>query len=190
MIILSAGHNPGAPGACFNGFCEHFEAVKWVDLIGDFVSLETNVDVTPVSPLYYKVKWINDYNKWDVKLACEIHFNSDPRHGGRGSETLYCPGSSGGLYAGDIVQSALGMLLPPNRGAKEGWYRMDRPGHKDYPGDVEGDEKPDYFLKATKPVALIIEPEFIHRQEIILKNRREACKLIAKHLVIAANGLK
>jgi hypothetical protein len=56
---------------------------------------------------------------------------------------------------------------------------MDRPGHKDYPGDVEGDEVVDYFLRATKPVAVIIEPEFIDQYQRIRARRAVACKAIS-----------
>ena len=66
---------------------------------------------------------------------------------------------------------------------------MDRPGIEDYPGDVEGDEKPDYFLKATKPVALILEPEFIHNRSAIETNRDAACKALAGGILKAVEEI-
>lgn len=35
--------------------------------------------------------------------------------------------------------------------------------------------KPDYFLAKTKMTAIIIEPDFIHRKEIIQEHRADAC---------------
>lgn len=181
MLILSAGHYPNARGACFGDFCEHDEAVRWVSTIVHHINYRIGVLITPSLDLSGKVKWINSQNS--PALAVEIHFNSDPKHKGRGSETLYCPGSEKGRLVASAVQNAIAPLLKPNRGIKEGWYRMDRPGHEDYPGDIEGDEKPDYFLKATKCPALIIEPEFIHNREVIESMRETACEAIAEVLV-------
>ncbi|KKL45821.1 hypothetical protein LCGC14_2351830, partial [marine sediment metagenome] len=33
MIIIFAGHHPRKPGACFEGFCEHDEALRWLAII-------------------------------------------------------------------------------------------------------------------------------------------------------------
>jgi hypothetical protein len=65
-----------------------------------------------------------------------------------------------------------------NRGVKEGWYKMDRPGVKDYDGDVDGDENPDYFLAKTRPVSLILEPEFMQQLETIQSCREAACRAV------------
>ena len=52
---------------------------------------------------------------------------------------------------------------------------MDYPGRVDYEGDVDGDEKMDYFLRKTHCPAVIIEPEFIHLWGNIQRNRAAAC---------------
>lgn len=189
MILLSAGHYPAAPGACFGDFCEHAEAVRWVGQTAVLIRQQMRVDIVPSGALAAKVAHINSYRREPVLLACEIHFNSDPSHQGHGSETLYCPGSAKSRRAAEIVQSALGRVLPPDRGTKEGWYRMDKPGHEDYPGDVDGDEKPDYFLAATNPVALIVEPAFIHDRDLIERMRAEACEALATALLAAAKEM-
>jgi len=182
LILLSAGHYPQAPGACNPSWCEHEEAQRWVWALAHILREQTHIQFVPTGTLTQKVKWINGYKGEPITIAAEIHFNSDPTSQGKGSETLYCPGSVNGKKAAELVQWHLGTLMVPNRGAKEGWYRMDKPGHIDYPGDIEGDEKPDYFLKATRPAAIILEPEFIHNAEKIQSNRNDACQLIARGL--------
>lgn len=190
MILLSAGHTPEAPGACAGSFCEHAEAMEWVKRIAWQLRHDMEVQVIPSAPLAAKVREINDaHARRPAHLAVEIHFNSDPGHAGKGSETLYCPGSVKGKRAADIVQRRLGAIMLPDRGVKEGWYRMDRPGHVDYVGDVDGDEKIDYFLKATDPVAIIIEPEFIHNRQMIHAYRDLACVEIAFGINLAAAAI-
>lgn len=163
MILISAGHHPEKPGACFEGFCEHDEAVRWVGLLCELLGEHKCVKV-PTGGLKSKVAFINARAP---TVALEVHFNSDPTHAGRGSETLYYPGSEAGRALAERMQSALGALLPPDRGPKEGWYRMNRKFG------------PDYFLAKTKCTAIIVEPEFIHNMGIIRTNRQKACELIA-----------
>lgn len=189
MILLSAGHYPESPGACSFGWCEHEEALKWINIIAYFIREQNHVDTVPTGKLPSKVKWINEYHLEKVKLAVEIHFNSDFQHSQSGFETLYCPGSVKGKEAAQIVNDSLIGIFKKNRGIKEGWYKMDRPGVEDYPGDIEGDEKPDYFLKETNPVAIILEPEFIHNRTIIETNRDAACKALAGGILKAMENL-
>ena len=198
MILLSAGHYPESQGACYNEFCEYEEAEKWVDIMEILLRGRVETKRVPAWPLLitkdtppqYKQGKINFINaQTTAKLAVEIHFNSDTSHSARGSETLYCPGSVKGRHAARAVQDAISSLLGPNRGAKEGWYRMDKPGHIDYPGDVEGDEKIDAFLGMTRPVALIIEPEFIHNRLVIESLRQVVCEVMADALVEIVNNL-
>lgn len=196
MILIGAGHYPAEPGAIFpepvngilqpNAFFEHEVAAAWVPLIADEIKRYVPVGIVPQAWLGDKVRMINSYVGIEpVYLAAELHFNSDPARKGRGCETLYCPGSKKGQRAAETVQRYLGTLITPDRGVKEGWYRMDKPGHIDYPGDVDGDEKPDYYLKATNMTALIIEPEFLHNRVTIEKLKNAACKAIAQALVVA-----
>lgn len=189
MIVLSAGHHPQATGASYNGRIEHEEAVRWVGRIASLLAPSHVVNIVPTGTLEQKVACINRWHQQTpVSIAVEIHFNSDPQHAGRGSETLYCPGSRGGLAAAKIMQDSLGPIFPPSRGVKEGWYRMDKPGHIDYPGDTDGDEKIDYFLKTTLPVSLIVEPEFIHRATEIDSFWVVGCEVIADALKVIAQG--
>lgn len=200
MILLSAGHYPADPGACFGSFCEHAEAVRWVERIAnEIVRIGYDVDLVPTGPLAVyadknlvggKVWWINErHKKTPIDIVVEVHFNSDSAHRGIGCETLYCPGSLKGQQAASILQAVMTPILSPGRGIKEGWYRQDKPGHVDYPGDVDGDEKIDCFLKATDPVALIIEPEFVHNKDVIAINRERACLAIALGIVQSAKGV-
>lgn len=191
MIALSAGHYPKDPGACWPKdkptFCEHEIAVEWIGLIALTVRQQIPLVVIPSGWLGDKVKAINALK--NCKLAVELHFNSSSSISARGSETLYCPGSKNGLQAAITMQKYMSNIFPPNRGAKEGWYRMDRPGHIDYKSDIEGDEKIDYFLGKTKPVALIIEPEFIFNSMTIKKLRLPGCDAIASGILAAYKEL-
>lgn len=182
MILLSAGHNPESPGACHNGFCEYEEAVKWVHLLQLLLRQRTHVDVVPTGKLSQKIAWINAYTAEPVDLAVEIHFNSDESKKQRGSETLYAPGSIKGQRAARIVQDSLSSLLGPNRGAKEGWYRMILPPD---PAAV-----PDAFLAKTNPVALILEPEFIYNRIVIESLRQVSCEILCDALIDAVEVIK
>lgn len=192
-ICVSAGHHPENPGACFADFCEHAEALKWAKAITDeinFISGDDIACIVPVGVLKDKVKFINDINPL---LAIEIHFNSfkvwedankdglvssgELRNAGLGSETLYYPGSKKGEATARRIQSILGLICEPNRGIKEGWYRMNK------------DNGPDYFLARTKCTSLIIEPDFIHREYEIKNTRDEACRGIAHSITTGIERL-
>lgn len=185
MIILSAGHYPESRGACYPEnnphWCEYDEAEDWVNHIAILLRQRIKVGIVPTGPLTRKVVWINNECKRnDVKLAIEIHFNSDASKQQHGSETLYCPGSARGELMANIVQGAVGAVLKPDRGVKPGWFRMVRPPD---PRAV-----PDYFLKYTRCPALIIEPEFIYNREVLEFKRDLVCDVIADALVEAATN--
>lgn len=181
MILLCAGHEPTKPGACFNGFCEHEEATRWVNALALLLRQRTHVDVVPTGSLTSKIAFVNAYAVEPVDLAIEIHFNSDESKKQRGSETLYCPGSKRGERAARVVQDMLGALLTPNRGAKEGWYRMIPPPD---PAAV-----PDAFLDKTNPVALILEPEFIYNRAVIESLRQVTCEVLCDAVIDAVNSI-
>lgn len=174
MIVLSAGHHKGRPGACYEAFCEHDEALRWVHLIRGMLGGDVSV-LAPVGVLRHKVEFIN-VNK--PLLAIEIHFNSDTKHSGRGSETLYYPSSVKGKACADIIQSELGRVFEPNRGIKEGYYQLNP------------ERGPDYFLAKTTCTSLIIEPEFIHNKELIINGREVGCQIIASTLLDCVNYLE
>lgn len=186
MIFLSAGHHVGAQGARWNGFTEWMEARQWVHIIHQLIPSGHSI-VVPSGTLPRKVNAINSKATSD-DIAIEIHFNSavvNGKHVGRGCETLYYPGSVKGQNVAEILQDAMVPIFPPDRGVKEGWYRMDRPGVVDYDGDVDGDEKIDYFLRETACPAVILEPEFIHHATLLMESRHMACISIAGALSMA-----
>lgn len=188
MIHVSAGHHPYAKGACYKKFCEFDEAKIWQALICHY--LGSLAMAVPVGVLKEKVAFINAEPKVDI--AVEIHFNAAARwvdrngdgihdpdedvYFGRGSETLYYPSSESGKQAAITMQKYLSEVFEPDRGAKEGWYKMNP------------DNGPDYFLARTKCTALIIEPEFIHRKELIQSQRVNACNTIAEALKAIVGG--
>lgn len=120
-ICISAGHNPAHPGACFEGFSEHPEAALWAKRIFELLPHTVSPHLVPTGTLRSKVQYINDA---DATLAVEIHFNSaknaDGEHVGRGSETLYYPGSADGKDAATSMQKHLAPVFSPDRGASFG----------------------------------------------------------------------
>ena len=180
MILVSAGHHKKAQGARWGEFTEWKQATLWRDLIVRYLG-DIGVAV-PSTLLRDKVEFINANQ---AVCAIEIHFNSakvDGHHVGRGCETLHYPGSTLGIELAKATHRAVSRHFFPNRGIKEGWYRMDRPGKVGYHGDVDGDETIDYFLKATHCPAVILEPDFIHRINTIEQGRATTCKDIAFEL--------
>lgn len=170
MIFISAGHYPSAPGAKWERFIEHDEAVIWAQ------TLEAHIDnamLVPTGVLREKVKFINE-RVINGDIAIEIHFNaardSNNNPVGKGCETLYYPGSERGQKLAEACQAALNNFFLPDRGAKEGWYRMNKKNG------------PDFFLAKTVCTAVIIEPEFVHRANIIHQHRSEAVEELAAAL--------
>lgn len=187
MIAISIGHYKEAPGACWNGRCEFELATEWANNIYEELRFRTEAWIIATGKLPQKVNAVNALNPI---LAVEIHFNAAGGKG-RGTETLYAPGSVKGKQVAELVQHGMVQVMrTKDRGVKEGWYRMDRPGVKDYPGDVEGDEQPDYFLRKTKCPAIIIEPEFIHNYHKYENDVENICSVIAGQLMSAAEALK
>ena len=182
MILISAGHHEGAQGASWNGYTEWPEARRWRDNLAQYLGEDQAIPV-PSGLLKDKVEFINAS---PATCAIEIHFNaaknSNGEPVGRGCETLYYPGSIKGRELARTVHTPLTKMFHPNRGLKEGWYRMDVPNQVDYHGDVEGDEKIDYFLQATHCPAVIIEPEFIHHMPQIERLRTVSCAKMADEL--------
>lgn len=190
MILVSIGHHPYRKGACYKNFCEFDEAKIWQALICHYLG-EHGLGV-PTGVLKEKIDFINAQP--DATLAVEIHFNAAVKwvdkdgdgvydegedvHVGKGCETLYYPNSEKGKLAAHIVQDKLSTIFEPDRGAKEGWYKMNKANGADM------------FLKRTKCTSLIIEPEFIHRKELIQKNRHEACVVIANALLVINDMFK
>lgn len=200
-IFVSAGHGPrpgGAfdPGAVYQGFAEHKEALAWRDEVAHACELlGVPANVVPEISLREKVVYINQRcAQLGPSIAIEIHFNGGGTPGKtRGCETLYAPKSSKGAVLAELVQDSLEPLFPSSsgksRGTKEAWYRQDHPHRVDYPGDVDGDEVADYFCVHTVCPAIICEPEFIYERLGIQGKREAACREIAKALFKAHSML-
>lgn len=186
-VAISAGHNPGAKGAVWGDVSEYDETVLWQEqLLKAFAQVnfrnpeESQIQAIPIATgtLGAKVREINSHY---VDLAVEVHFNAAGSAVVSGCETLFYPGSKTGEVAAKVVQLPLAEAMKArSRGVKPGWYRMDRPGVVDFYGDEDGDEMPDYFLKATNCTALILEPEFLSQIEKIRELRVAGCWAIAK----------
>lgn len=173
MILISAGHHPFRKGASAGNIYEYDVAIEWAAIIVGMI--DTGVTLVPPGLLRNKVAFIN--KQPGVSLAVEVHFNSAPDHDGdgdrgNGCETLYCPGSVKGKVAAEIIQRSMAEILPPDRGVKEGWYRMQKGG------------SPDYFLRFTNCPAVIIEPAFIEDVASI-SDPLSVCASIAQSIVKA-----
>lgn len=170
MILLGIGHNEKERGACNGSFCEFDIASNWIPRIKEILEYEEiPVKVIPDGSLTDKVAFVNSHE--DAVAAVELHFNSNIR-GARGSESLYAPGSVGGKELAERIQDQFERrsVFQPNRGAKVGYYQAD-PSK----GLL-------YFLRATKCVAVIIEPEFMSILDAILDidNFYHGCDAIAQ----------
>lgn len=184
-VAVSAGHHASAQGADRKGVTEFMETCHWQEMLMEVIPAQAktrrqDVEVIRIDPekLSRKVRQINQS---DCDLAIEIHFNAASSDAPKGCEVLYYPGSWQGAQAGRLlcVQLAKAMLTK-SRGVKPGWYKMDRPGVIDFYGDEDGDEMPDYFLRKTQCMALILEPEFLFWIERIRERREAACFVIGK----------
>lgn len=166
MLFLSAGHSPRAPGASWKGFVEHTEAARWV---AELSRRLPSAYVVPSGTLESKVAYINARSP-KVALAVEVHFNASPSNSGRGCETLYAPGSRRGALVAEEINNALAEHFFPNRGIKPGWFQQNP------------SQPALYFLRATKPTAIIIEPEFIYHADSIREKQSACCASLAKIL--------
>lgn len=172
-VILSAGHYPAKSGASWEGLREHDVAVEWVNEIADYLTLE-GVNVVQIAPsgLTEKVQHVNQWANIHECVAIELHFNAAGSVTYvQGNETLYYPGSDAGKVMAESYNEKFFELaeeyVVKDRGVKEGWYRMDRPGVIDFYGDEDGNEMPDYWLRKTSCPALILEPCFMCQIEEI-----------------------
>lgn len=187
-VAVSPGHNASKVGACHEGFCEYPETESWRDVLAVALAAK-GIEVFKVNPAGLTAK-VASINAMDCAMAIEVHFNACGGCGASGTETLYYPGSVKGKAAAELVHVRLHAAMGnKDRGVKEGWYKMDRPGVVDFYGDEDGDEMPDYFLRKTNCTALIVEPEFVEYSERIQAKRGEACKAMAEGIVDALAAL-
>ena len=146
-VGLSVGHHPDAKSGV-----NKMEYAQCSAMVGHIIKdAMLTGDMKPyligTGGLKKKVKEINK-----LKLDCviEVHLNYG---GGKGCETLYCPGSRRGICFADIMQSSLSNIAWANRGTRAGYYKMNR------------NNPPNYFLSKTNCPAIILEHYFLDNQE-------------------------
>lgn len=164
-IYLSAGHNPDAQGATYNGVSEYDLTPKWAKAVFTILTNDGYpCKLVPTGSLTSKVAFIN--RGGIPTLALEIHFNSNIE--AHGSACLHYPGSKKGieLATNILTEFEKNAIFQPNRGPKEGWYRDS--------GIV------DYFLRATHCPSVIVEPEFIRNLDIIEREFHKGTQSIAQ----------
>lgn len=182
-VAISIGHRPARPGYKVKQISEYSELAPMAGYLIQMISQKGHLAyIIGTGILQNKVAHIN---KLKVDMAVELHLNAG---GGHGAETLYCPGSKTGKILAQKVQDQIVLLGMRDRGVKEGWFRMDKPGVKEYVGDVEGDEKKDYFLERTNCPAVIVEPYFLdnNSERMAYVGNSEFYKLLADRIV---NGI-
>lgn len=184
MILVSAGHYEERQGASYEGVTEWLETSPWRDSLVRHLGEDIGVAV-PDGDLASKVEFINS----SPTSACiEIHLNSAKnnygQNVGRGSESLFYPGSIHGEELSSVLQFQLARFSRPDRGTKMGYFNQDIPGQVDYENDIEGDEKILYFLRKTHAAACVIEPFFIQQFEEARRQREACCKAMANSLVM------
>lgn len=189
-ILLSAGHHPRKTGAHWNGLREFDETEKWVDEIVAYLDQrDIKVVRIPTGTLPEKVQHVNQWTQIDNCVAAELHFNSAGDIYVQGNETLYYPGSVSGKALATSFNTEFFTRahehVVKDRGVKEGWYRMDRPGVVDFYGDEDGDEMPDYWLRKTRCPAIILEPCFMCQLEDIGDDWKVVAHAIADALIEA-----
>jgi len=185
MIYVSVGHHVAAQGAEYKGITEYHLAGIYVDkiceLLGDKATRVPNGSLKP------KVTFVNERQK-KGDIAVEIHFNDFQvwvdannndvvdegemiRAGKGGSETLFYPGSIKGKAIAEKVQEDLGRIMKPDRGVAIGYYKRNK------------ENGPNYWLRKTNCIAIMIEPQFINRINDIRNKMNEACASIASSLL-------
>ena len=175
----SVAHTQHKPGATYQDKNEYEESFIWTHMVIEFLK-GTGIDTYRVPVGQRLAKKVSAINSQRCDLAIEIHFNACGGGGASGCETLYYPGSTKGRVAAAVMQGYVYEAMHTrDRGAKEGWYKMDRPGVIDFYGDTDGDEMPDYFLRKTNCTALILEPEFLEQWQGIEDHRGAGCEAIS-----------
>jgi len=168
MIYLSAGHNPTSPGACYKGFCEHEAASTWVDKIQRTMG-DRHALIIPTGTVREKAEFVNARQP---TALIEIHFNSTPLDSERveGYMTLHQDTDASRELATE-VHSALSDMGSQDRGLWIGYHRLDESLGMNF-----------LLAKSTVP-SIIIEPEFIYNQAVILERGYITCRAIARSLM-------
>ena len=105
-ILVSAGHYPKKPGACFEGFCEHDEACRWASMLA--AALDGHAVLVPTGVLKEKIEFIK---LRQPTLAVEVHFNSDPQRR-QGERNALLSKQHQGTIAGERSAVAPGAGVP------------------------------------------------------------------------------
>jgi len=153
-----AGHHVHAKGAVNkkHGLNEYDETKKIISFLAALLRAKGNDVQIFYGHLTHKIHCINA-GKFDI--AIDLHLNAG---GGHGCEVVHVPHSESRHEQAALMSATISKFMGiRDRGAKEGWYKMDVPGQVDYPGDIDGDEHGDAFVEQTNCPAFIPEPLFI-----------------------------
>lgn len=172
VFTSNAGHSAKSPGAGANGYEEHTQArlcnkafIKAMKQHGHYVVDTTSDAANKTAVLQEQVAKVNRLGGGSDHLAISWHLNSSGGKGGSGVEVLYYGESTRKLAAevSEAVSKALGVK---DRNAKQ---------RKDL-----------YFLKHSKPHAILIEVCFIDSlidMQKLTKKRNAVAEAVAEVLV-------
>jgi len=150
-IAVSIGHHPERPGYSTDKTSEYQEMCVVAGYLVQALQKHGYMAFLIGSrPLDQKVAQVNNISG-KADCAIELHLNAA---GGVGFETLYMPGSKKGKSLAQSVNGSMGEYLGSrNRGVKAGYYQMNP------------NNEPDYFLRATNCPAIITEAYFLDNNE-------------------------
>lgn len=155
VIVLSAGHGNGDPGAVAQGTTEANETVQITERVAAYLRAWSfpAVVVQPhdVGDLVAEIRWVNArYKDINDALVVQIHKNSG---GGNGSEVWYpSNGDANSRAQAKVIADELATATgEPNRGIKDA--KTNRFGRLGWTDD-------------THPYALLVEAGFIDRNPV------------------------
>lgn len=157
-ILISFGHTEDKPGAKGNSYTEYDFTKPWAERIYEIIKAKVdNTILVPEGGLKEKVEFINSN---DPLFCVEVHFNANIPNA-KGSETLHFPESTTGKWIAEKYQEEFEkrFIFQPNRGAKDGVYWSN--------GEIAGTL---YLLRATRCPTVILEPEFMSNEDVIMNN--------------------
>ena len=172
VFTSNAGHSAKSPGAGANGYEEHTQArlcnkafIKAMRQRGRYVTDTTSDAANKTAVLQEQVAKVNRLGGGKDHLSISWHLNSSGGKGGSGVEVLHY-GDSTKKLAAEISESISKALGVKDRGAKQ---------RKDL-----------YYLKHTKPHAILIEVCFIDSlidMQRLTKKRNAVAEAVAEALV-------
>jgi N-acetylmuramoyl-L-alanine amidase len=158
-VVISPGHFKEAPGVIKNGYHEHDEVVKIIELLKSKFPVEYELHIV-TGKLHDKV---NEINSIAPDIAIEVHLGNTNNSKVDGSRAFYMINNSNSKKLADsLLSSCVQGLSTEDRKSWQGWYK------KITPSMVESGKAPlghkakiDLFLSKINCPTAFIEPFYI-----------------------------